>query len=631
MQKKQTIIIISAAVTVTLWIFLAVMNMIFTDNKLFLDALIFNVKTRDLILRLVFALFFGIFSVITLYIFSKRKAAEKTTLTLYDISKAVHSVNNLNELYPLVHQTLGTILDTTNFFIALFNRTSDTISFPYFADEEDDEFSIISASNSGSLTARVINSGKSLFLTRKEIIKWLESLGLSALGTIPKIWMGVPLKIRDDIIGAVALQSYHDSKLYSKDDIKLLETISEQIAVSIQRKRDSDALIESEEKYKAVLLQSTDSIYLMDIESSKIVESNDAFCKILGYSPEEANHLTVFDFIHSDKEKIINNIQHVLDNGYIAISERQYKRKDGVIVDVDVKSNVINYHGKKAICTVTRDITDRKKAEEQIRMLNKDLEKRVIERTRELQMARDDLAELLKKEKDLGELKTRFINMISHEYRTPMTVINMSSSLIEECLKHDKAEHIPEQLTKIANSIESMSRLIDSVIAFSKLEEGSISAFLSPFNIIELFNDIISETDPENHNIILIENLSTETLLSDRKLLKQSLAYLVHNAIKYSPEGSEVKVIVNENKDSILINIADNGIGIPEEDRHFLFEPFYKNKESVGLQEGTGLGLAIVKKYIEILSGSISFETEVNKGTTFYIILAKERKNSEIV
>lgn len=181
----------------------------------------------------------GIFMDIT-----ERKQDEKLQQVLYNISKAANSPISLDQLYPIIHKELGNIIDTTNFFIALVDYQKDEVYFPYFVDEKDEDFSIINFSETNSLTAYVIKTDQPLLADYKKLKKMIAQRELNIVGTITDktIWLGVPLKVEDRVIGAMAVQSYTNSKLYSEKDIKIMEFVSNQIATAIERKRMEEEL-----------------------------------------------------------------------------------------------------------------------------------------------------------------------------------------------------------------------------------------------------------------------------------------------------------------------------------------------------------------------------------------------------
>lgn len=175
---------------------------------------------------------------------TERKQNEKLQEVLYNISKAANSPISLNQLYKTIHQELGTIIDTTNFYIALVDKKKDKIYFPYHRDEKDDNFPIFNFSETNSLTVYVIKTDEPLLIDYKKLQKMIAQRELNVTGsfTDKSIWLGVPLKVEDRVIGAMAVQSYTNSKLYSEKDIKIMEFVSNQIATAIERKRMEEEL-----------------------------------------------------------------------------------------------------------------------------------------------------------------------------------------------------------------------------------------------------------------------------------------------------------------------------------------------------------------------------------------------------
>lgn len=175
---------------------------------------------------------------------TERKQNEKLQEVLYNISKAANSPISLNQLYKTIHQELGTIIDTTNFYIALVDKKKDKIYFPYHRDEKDDNFPIFNFSENNSLTVYVIKTDEPLLIDYKKLQKMIAQRELNVTGsfTDKSIWLGVPLKVEDRVIGAMAVQSYTNSKLYSEKDIKIMEFVSEQVATAIERKRMEEEL-----------------------------------------------------------------------------------------------------------------------------------------------------------------------------------------------------------------------------------------------------------------------------------------------------------------------------------------------------------------------------------------------------
>ena len=214
------------------------------------------------------------------------KRTERINQTLFSISNAVNTTFNLDELYETIHKSLSRILDVSNFYIALYHQEDDSVTFPYYVDEVDNIFpEIKSVRKSRSLTGRVIKTGKPLFITKDEILKSAKYARDKLLGTPCEIWIGVPLKIEGDVIGVIAAQSYTDPKRYDLKDVEVLHSVSEQVAIAIERKRNNESLKESEECYRN-LVENIDGIIFATDRQGKFSYISPAVEHLTGYSQE---------------------------------------------------------------------------------------------------------------------------------------------------------------------------------------------------------------------------------------------------------------------------------------------------------------------------------------------------------
>ena len=227
---------------------------------------------------------------------TERKQSEKIQEVLYSISKAANSPISLNKLYKSIHQELGTLIDTTNFYIALADYKKDEIHFPYFVDEKDDDFPILNFSEIDSFTVKVIKSGKPLLFSSKRIKTLTEKGELTPVGTVTdnSIWLGVPLKIANKTIGAIAVQSYTNPDLYSEKDIKLLEFVSDQVATAIERKQTEEALLQSQQEFVSLFKSSPEALAYLD-ENSNIININPRFTDLFGYTLDEVRGRNIND------------------------------------------------------------------------------------------------------------------------------------------------------------------------------------------------------------------------------------------------------------------------------------------------------------------------------------------------
>ncbi|MBK8610747.1 MAG: PAS domain S-box protein [Chitinophagaceae bacterium] len=318
-------------------------------------------------------------------------------------------------------------------------------------------------------------------------------------------------------------------------------------------------------------------------------------------------------------------------------------RKDGYEFPVEISlSNYIMGNESFTIAFVS-DITRRKEFENAINLqkdqlaatnkkieeLNNELEVKVETRTKQLtdtlaalEKSKDELTKALSKEKELSDLKSRFVSMASHEFRTPLSTILSSASLVAKYVEANEQEKRNKHIHRIKSCVNNLTNLLNEFLSIGKIEDGKISANNLQFNIKELIAGLCSEMENlvKNDQRIVYCHAGEERIKSDPSLLRNVITNLLSNAIKFSSEGSTINVNSEVLNDRIVLTVADNGMGISAEDQEHLFERFFRGTNVTNIQ-GTGLGLHIVAKYIEIMDGAIEFESELEKGTKFTITL----------
>lgn len=274
------------------------------------------------------------------------------------------------------------------------------------------------------------------------------------------------------------------------------------------------------------------------------------------------------------------------------------------------------------VVTVHRDITETVRAEEAMKNLNQTLERKVKERTAELEAARAELAKALEAEKELGELKTRFVGMVSHEFRTPLAVIMSAVEIMRYFHETITPEKHRELYDDIHGATRDMGALMEEVLELGRMESAGTSFRPVMLNLEALLGKIIDETHSATQGKcrIRLEWESEPDGFADESLLRRIFGNVINNAVKYSPADAEVLVTARREGEDLVCEVRDRGIGIPEKDLPRLFDAFHRC-ENAGDIPGTGLGLVIVKRCVGMHQGTLDVESREGEGTTFRVRL----------
>ena len=323
-------------------------------------------------------------------------------------------------------------------------------------------------------------------------------------------------------------------------------------------------------------------------------------------------------------------------------------KKDGSVFPVEVSLSNYTIENSIFVIAFVIDITIRKNSEEiqlaqknelervskEVKQLNASLEKKIEDRTKmlretltALEKSKGELSEALKTEKELGELKSRFVSMASHEFKTPLSTILSSSYLLEQYNNIDAPDKRIKHIERIKNAVGDMKNILDDFLSLDKLDEGLIKAdikSMSAEDCVKEFHLVISEMqiNLKPGQQINFKYTGNSEVMLDKHLLRNICMNLLSNATKFSPEASMINVTAGFNPDSFNMSVQDYGIGVPESDKQHLFERFFRAKNAFNIQ-GTGLGLHIVAKFIELMNGDITIESKLDEGTTFTIRIPK--------
>ncbi len=441
--------------------------------------------------------------------------------------------------------------------------------------------------------------------------------------------------------------------------------------IDISERRNSEELLSKEKELAQMYLDIAPVIFLVLEKDQTVSLINQNGCNILGFPEEDIVEKNWFDdFVSGNEKESSRELFIKLMDGKIDVSSPF----DYAIVTASGEKRLITWKNALisddngipvAMLCSGEDITARKQQEElidrangelkrysdEILGMNADLEKRVQIRTEELgelihkleqmnsdlaveikerkqaesllQKNREDLRLALDKEKELSELKSRFVTMASHEFRTPLSTILSSVSLISKYNEPGQDEKRFKHIERIKSAVYNLTSILNDFLSLGKLEEGKVVSSPTTFDITSFSNDLIGELKEVTkigQTINYTHNGSGTTVFLDKNLTRNICINLLSNAIKYSEEATQIRFHTSIENDTLMMEVTDQGIGIPESEQQYIFDRFFRANNASNIQ-GTGLGLNIVKKYVELMNGEVLFRSRPGNGTTFSVTL----------
>ncbi|MGH1386735.1 PAS domain-containing sensor histidine kinase [Kordia sp.] len=397
-------------------------------------------------------------------------------------------------------------------------------------------------------------------------------------------------------------------------------------------------MFRQEEDIFNILLGAVSEGVIIVNEQQQIVEANAAAAKMFGYSRDE--------LIKESLDILIPQKYHAGHgahfNGFMKQRETRQMghgrdlhgaHKNGTTFPVEAGLNPFTIKDENYVMALVIDITIRKQQEAKIQELYTDLEQKVIQRTQELSetiakleaenklriQAEKDAKTALKREQELNELKTKFLSLVSHEFKTPLSSILTSSMLLGKYKLSEQQAKRDRHIKIISDKVHYLNNILNDFLSVEKLEKGKVNYKLSTFKVSKVINEVVYNANmllKDGQQINYPEDIDGFSLYQDEKIMELALSNVVNNAIKYSSENTIIDISITQNDTTTTVKIKDNGIGIPEKEQKNIFNRYFRAENAL-LVQGTGIGLNIVKDHLENLKGSISFESIENEGTTF--------------
>lgn len=562
---------------------------------------------------------------------------ERYREALFKISNAAISTPDFTSFCKQIHSIILDLMPSQNLYIALYDRKSDIFEYPYFVDEYDPPPP--PRKRSKGLTELVVDTGEAWLVDPDEFYSLIEQGKVESIGAPSIDWLGVPLKVNNETIGAIVVQTYTEGVRYTNEHKNILSFVSNQVAMAIAQKRYQEELIKANElleervEQRTLQLRHANEELLAQVEEririeNEIRESEQRFRLMAASAP-----VLIWMTDYSGRISYVNKTWIDFTGKEIVTGFSDYWNE--FIYEDDLPEFISKYNDavqKKEKFEITVRLISQKGSYRYVlltaipRMLNNEVFHGFIGSGVDI----TELQNAIEQEKELNMLKTRFISTVSHEYRTPLTTIMTATYLVDTFIKAGNLNEASKFLTRIQDSVKSMTGLLDQVLTISKgeTEESEIKPILA--NIYDFCRSFVDEfrlIDKSNHNIIFETDDDTkQQSYIDRTILQQILSNLLNNAIKYSPINSEIILSHKKENGNLIFIVKDQGIGIPKEQIRYIFEPFYR-ATNVGVVQGTGLGLSIVKKFIDMYHGKIKVESNLNEGTTVTVILPEIKPN----
>ncbi len=534
---------------------------------------------------------------------SEKKKHDDVLDVLLKISKKGYASNSLKEFVQYIQLELGRIIDTSNFYIAFIDREKQTISIPYIIGEESEE----EFPAEKSMTAHLINSNKPIFIHTDGIKELLQQDVIKQIGPFSKVWLGVPLRVNDEAIGAIVVQSYDNEDAFKESDIELLEFVASHISLAIQRKKIHQETLISKQITKKVLDHIPINVFWKDTDSNFLGVNTISLKGLALENESEIIGKSDFDFF-----EINDAIKYRADEVAIMLSGKaKLNYEEGHVINGENRCFLTNKQpifdeDKNVIGIVgtSEDITERKRNQMELEKLSREL-------------------------KLQNETKNKFFSIISHDLINPIAGIIGFSELLKENSSDLPPEKIKSFATIINKSANFTLALLHDLLEWSRVQIGSIEADKESFNLSDLLAHNIAGVSPlvSSKKIVLTANFDKNLkVLADKKMVSTIIRNLLSNAIKFTSKGGTITVsskeIIENGKKIIETAISDTGIGMSEEKMKNLFK-IEHNYRSAGTdkESGSGLGLVLCNEFIEKNKGTIKVISEENIGTSFIFTL----------
>jgi len=413
--------------------------------------------------------------------------------------------------------------------------------------------------------------------------------------------LDIPVWYKGNAVGVLCHEHTGEARNWLIEEIDYANSIAIMISLAkeeSERNKFEEELYKSREKFRLIADNLPVPVIISKITDGNIMYGNDAFLELSGIKKENLTEFKMTDLYYdpNDRDEVIKLIRQF---GQVKNFELRAKKITGEPVWVLISNRIIEFETEKAIATGFYDITERKKAE-------------------------DEIIKAFKREKELSDLKSRFVTMVSHELRTPLTIILSNKDFLKRNGVKINEDKVDKSLNRIGEAVTRIEKLLNDVLIFGSDENYNPLIHFEYINLGEIIDASVKKavaTKPENFRPeINIENNIKGEIYIDKQIISEILDNLVENAVKFSRNGNKISIKSEMSGTDLVIQVGDLGIGIPENEIIKITEPFYKAENAKNIN-GTGLGLAIVSRNLEILNGSIDIQSVIDKETNIKVTI----------
>jgi two-component system cell cycle sensor histidine kinase/response regulator CckA len=525
------------------------------------------------------------------------------------ISEVVHALNqtsNLDQLLHRIHQALKKVLYAENCFVALHDAEEDMFSFPFLVDQYDTAPQPLKVDR--SCTAFVFRTGCAMLIPQTEFDRLAAKGDVELVGSPSPSWLGVPLKTPTATIGVLVVQHYENENAYDMRDLEFLDSVGGHIALAIERRRAEEALRRSESMFRLLFSHTPLPTWVIDQETLKFLQVNEATVRQYGYSAEEFEELNTMDIVAPEEtERLRNHFgQSPMLGRHVGIWK--HRKKDGQKIDVEIISHEFTHGGRRVRLVVAQDISERHQLEEQLRQAQK------------------------------MEAVGRLAGGVAHDFNNLLMVIKGHTELLTNA--PSPGEHFTRKIEQIDRAADRAASLTRQLLAFSRMQVLQ-PRVMNLNGVVEEMGKLIPRLIGEDIELVIRTSTDLGTIRADASQMEQIIMNLAVNARDAMPGGGKLRIETsNAELDQtysaahpvvqpghyVLLAVTDTGTGMDMETQAHIFEPFFTTKEQ---GKGTGLGLSTVYGVVKQSGGFIWVYSELGKGTSFKIYLPRVDQAAE--